>query len=121
MSFQTRTSRRPSTRNSAYGRGSSPSRSFHGGGRTAKRGPKKEYIHPSRFVKAAKPVEEVTYQATHTFDDFAVHELIKANIITKGYTTPSPIQDQAIPIGLNGQDIIGIANTGTGKTIAFAI
>jgi superfamily II DNA/RNA helicase len=50
-----------------------------------------------------------------------MHELIKANITAKGYTTPSPIQDQAIPAGLNGQDIIGIANTGTGKTIAFAV
>jgi ATP-dependent RNA helicase RhlE len=122
MSFQTRTSRRSSVRSTAYGRGSRPSRSFGGGGRPARsRGPKKDYIHPSRFVKAAKPVEEVAYEATHSFNDFAMHELIKANITAKGYTTPSPIQDQAIPAGLNGQDIIGIANTGTGKTIAFAV
>lgn len=124
MSFQTRTSRRSPVRgtSSAFGRGARPSRSFGGGGRPARsRGPKKDYIHPSRFVKAAKPVEEVAYEATHSFDDFAVHELIKANIVAKGYTTPSPIQDQAIPVALNGQDIIGIANTGTGKTIAFAV
>jgi ATP-dependent RNA helicase RhlE len=124
MSFQTRTSRRGPARStsSAFGRGARPSRSFGGGGRPARsRGPKKDYIHPSRFVKAAKPVEEDTYEATHTFNDFAVHELIKANIIAKGYTTPSPIQDQAIPVALNGQDVIGIANTGTGKTIAFAV
>jgi ATP-dependent RNA helicase RhlE len=123
MSFQTQTSRRYSTRNTAYGRGSRPSRSF-GGSRPARsnqRGPKKDYIHPSRFVKAATPVEEITYVATHSFDDFAMHELIKSNIVAKGYTEPSPIQDQAIPAGLNGQDIIGIANTGTGKTIAFAV
>lgn len=124
MSFQTRTSRRGPARStsSAFGRGARPSRSFGGGGRPARsRGPKKDYIHPSRFVKAAKPVEEVAYEATHSFDDFAVHELIKTNIIAKGYTTPSPIQDQAIPVALNGQDVIGIANTGTGKTIAFAV
>ena len=35
--------------------------------------------------------------------------------------TPSPIQDQTIPLGLEGRDVIGLANTGTGKTAAFAI
>lgn len=122
MSFQTRTSRRSTVRSTAFGRGPRPPRSFGGGGRSARsRGPKKDYIHPSRFVKVAKPIEEVAYEAQHTFDDFAVHDLIKTNITAKGYTTPSPIQDQAIPVALNGQDVIGIANTGTGKTIAFAV
>ncbi len=86
-----------------------------------KRGPKKDYIHPSRFVKAAKPVAEVEYTPTHTFSDFVMHPLVAANIARKGFSAPSPIQDKAIPLGLNGSDIIGIANTGTGKTIAFAI
>lgn len=86
-----------------------------------KRGPKKDYIHPSRFVKAARPVEEVAYQATHKFDDFAMHDLLKQNITAKGFETPSPIQDQSIPLGLEKRDVIGIANTGTGKTVAFAI
>lgn len=122
MPFQTRTSRRssPNTRSSySVGRG----RSFGGnsGRGGAKRGPKKDYIHPSRFVKAAKPVEEDVYVATHAFNDFEIHPLIKENIITKGFVSPSPIQDQAIPAGLAGKDIIGIANTGTGKTVAFAI
>jgi superfamily II DNA/RNA helicase len=121
MPFNTRTTRRPSTRSTAFGRGPRPSRSFNAGGRTKRKGPAKDYIHPSRFVKAATPVEEVTYEATHTFEDFAVDELIKANIAAKGFTVPSPIQDQAIPVALNGQDVIGIANTGTGKTIAFAV
>ncbi|MCK5321178.1 DEAD/DEAH box helicase, partial [Candidatus Pacearchaeota archaeon] len=39
----------------------------------------------------------------------------------KGYTTPSPIQIKAIPLLLEGKDVIGIAQTGTGKTAAFAI
>lgn len=95
-----------------------------GGGRRAavnRRGPKKDYIHPSRFVKAARMVEQEVYDATYQFEDFAVADIIKANIRAKGYVTPSPIQDQTIPRVLDGQNVIGIANTGTGKTAAFAI
>jgi superfamily II DNA/RNA helicase len=123
MSFQTRTTRRPSTRNSNSGRGRSFGGGFGGGrGRTSgRRGPKKDYIHPSKFVKAAKPVEEDVYVPTHSFSDFVVNPLIKANIEAKGFVNPSPIQDQSIPHGLEGRDVIGIANTGTGKTIAFGI
>lgn len=79
------------------------------------------YIDPSRFIKAAKPVEAETYQPVHVFEDFALTPLLKANLAQKNYAVPSPIQDQAIPAGLNGQDVIGIASTGTGKTAAFAL
>jgi superfamily II DNA/RNA helicase len=103
-----------------------PSRgsSFGGGNRRSsapRRGPKKDYIHPSKFVKAARPTEQVAYVPNNTFSDFAMHPTIAANITAKGFENPSPIQDQAIPLGLEGRDIIGIANTGTGKTVAFAV
>lgn len=97
------------------------SRMQSGGRRPAKRGPKKDFIHPSRFVKVAQPVTEISYEPTNTFDQFEVDTLLKQNIAQKGFTLPSPIQDQAIPVGLAGHDVIGIANTGTGKTIAFAL
>lgn len=89
--------------------------------RRGSKGPKKDFIHPSKFVKAAKPVEQEVYEATHKFDDFVIHPLLKRNIRDKGFTAPSPIQDQSIPHGLEGRDVIGVANTGTGKTVAFAV
>ncbi|HET7320219.1 MAG TPA: DEAD/DEAH box helicase [Candidatus Saccharimonadales bacterium] len=95
----------------------SPSR--NGGGN--RRGPKKDYIDPSRFVKVATPSQETAYTPLHTFADFEVNPLIKKNVEAKGYVTPTPIQDKTIPQALAGRDIIGIADTGTGKTAAFAI
>lgn len=65
------------------------------------------------------PVE--AYVAKHTFADFAIDQRLKRNIADKGYTVPTPIQDQAIPALLEGRDMIGSAQTGTGKTAAFLI
>lgn len=58
---------------------------------------------------------------THDFTDFDILEEIKRNIAERGYDTPTPIQDQIIPHILDGKDVVGIANTGTGKTAAFLI
>jgi ATP-dependent RNA helicase RhlE len=80
-----------------------------------------QYIDPARFVKVAKPVTIEEYVAKHTFEDFAVDLRLKGNIQQKGYKMPSPIQDQTIPLGLEGKDVVGIANTGTGKTAAFLV
>lgn len=104
--------KRPNT----YGRATRPYRS-----RPASRQPKKDYIHPSRFIQSAKPATDIQYQPTHTFADFAIHPLIRNNLLEKGFEMPSPIQDQTIPAGLQGKDVVGIANTGTGKTAAFAL
>lgn len=89
-----------------------------GGGR----GPKKQTIHPSKFInKIAVALEVVPYVPTHVFSDFALNMVLQDNITTIGYTAPSAIQDQAIPIALTGRDVIGLANTGTGKTAAFLL
>lgn len=81
----------------------------------------KQYIHPSKFVAAARMHTQAVYEPTHAFSDFDVHATLHDNLKTKGILTPTPIQDQAIPHALKGSDVIGIANTGTGKTIAFAL
>ena len=96
-------------------------RSFAPSSRPRGRQHGKENIHPSRFTKPAVLVPEIAYTPQHAFSDFQMHDLLRANIEAKGFAAPSPIQDKAIPVGLAGQDVIGIANTGTGKTIAFAI
>ncbi len=57
---------------------------------------------------------------TH-FSDFGLAEPIARALADKGYTEPTPIQIQAIPPVLEGKDICGIAQTGTGKTAAFAL
>jgi ATP-dependent RNA helicase RhlE len=56
-----------------------------------------------------------------TFDQLSLIEPILQAIKNEGYTTPTPIQAKAIPIVLSGKDLIGCAQTGTGKTAAFSI
>ncbi len=110
--------RRPDGRPvSRFGR--SANRGFGGGNRQKRRG---NYIDPKMLINKAKEMlQQAPYQPTHTFADFKIHEDLKRNIIQKGYVTPTPIQDQSIPHALQGRDVLGIANTGTGKTAAFAI
>lgn len=56
-----------------------------------------------------------------TFNELNIAEAILKAVREKGYNEPTPIQEQAIPVVLRGKDIFGIAQTGTGKTAAFAI
>ena len=56
-----------------------------------------------------------------SFEKLNLIEPILKALITEGYTTPTPIQQQAIPVLLQGKDLLGCAQTGTGKTAAFAI
>lgn len=55
------------------------------------------------------------------FIDFSFHPQVKAGIIAAGYTQPTPIQTQAIPPVMQGRDVLGLAQTGTGKTAAFVL
>ncbi len=81
----------------------------------------KQFIDPSKFIQAATVVEKEEYVSQHDFADFNLDRRILANVEAKGYVKPSPIQDKTITLVLEGKDVIGIANTGTGKTAAFAL
>jgi ATP-dependent RNA helicase RhlE len=88
-----------------------------------KRGNRKQYINPDMFVnkntreKNAAPTHEIK----HTFKDFAFNRTLEANLEKTGFSAPSPIQDKTIPFAMEGRDVIGLANTGTGKTAAFLL
>src|SRR3990167_9538903 len=108
--FKTRSSGRP-----AFKRGGSSG--F--GGRKKNSG---EYINPALFINKAVITEEVEhFIPEHNFQDFNVDQTIKKSIASKGYIVPTPIQDRVIAHILNGSDVVGVANTGTGKTAAFLI
>ncbi len=104
--------RRPSFGRGGYG-------GNRGGGRS---GRFSSFSDISKFVNKAVITEETThFKPEHNFTDFKIDEKIKVNILKKGYNEPTPIQDKVIPHILANQDVVGIANTGTGKTAAFLI
>lgn len=115
--------------NSFKGRRSGPKRSFqqnrrrsYGGGR-GRRGVRSfdpfHLIKNSQKDKVLTKLEEI--KIDHKFTDFRIDQRIKDNITSKGYEIPTPIQDKTIPLIIQGGDVVGVANTGTGKTAAFLI
>ncbi len=78
-------------------------------------------IKQSRLTIQNSAESNERYINKYLFEDFPISNVLKQNIISKGYEIPTPIQDQSIMPILEGKDIIGIANTGTGKTAAFLI
>ena len=58
---------------------------------------------------------------TKTFAELGLSSKVLGAIEAAGYTSPTPIQAEAIPVALTGQDVLGIAQTGTGKTASFVL
>jgi ATP-dependent RNA helicase RhlE len=73
------------------------------------------------FSKKAIPLTEVTYQSIRSIRDLPVDARIINNLIAKGYTRPTEIQDKSLEPLLDKRNLLGIAQTGTGKTGAFLI
>lgn len=77
--------------------------------------------HKLFIKKAAAVPEEENFTPSFDFSNIQVNATLKSNILQKGYTTPTPIQDKTIMEIMQKKDVLGIANTGTGKTAAFLI
>src|SRR3989339_1629275 len=118
-------STRSFSRSSSFGKSSSRRRSSGGSGSRFAGGRPSisrksrfcdQRINPDRFVCKAEPIVSAKpYESKNSFADFAIDQKLKENIKVKGYVTPTPIQDESIPAVLEGLDVVGIANTGTGK------
>lgn len=79
-------------------------------------------ISTSMYVnKAVEIIDQEPEEITHKFSDFALNQYILDRVSARKYVTPTPIQDQCIPLVIEGKDVIGIADTGTGKTAAFLL
>ena len=97
-----------------------------GGGRGAAHGERerpvidKTFDHPRKTeIKPAQPVDVPKMDTA--FTALGLSDALAFGVQEMGYVTPTPIQAQAIPVVLKGGDVIGSAQTGTGKTAAFAL
>ncbi len=115
-SFSRRPIRRPQQ---SFGRYGTPRTNA----RPARRNNYSATIHPGRFVNQAVASRSAIVPPVieHRFTDFGLAAPLLKNILAHGYSTPTPIQDQAMPLVMDGRDVIGLANTGTGKTAAFML
>jgi len=90
-------------------------------GLAAKQVTRLEEVVQSRISKKNKPLHDNQIDSGLNFADLDLDSTILQAVRELGYEAPTPIQAQAIPIILNGKDMLGCAQTGTGKTAAFAL
>lgn len=92
-----------------------------GGPRGQKRGGRKmPTFDPSQFInRNPVSVAEEIFRPKHSFATFGLDGRLVRTIIGMGISSPTPIQDEIIPHILKGHDVVGLAETGTGKTAAF--
>lgn len=114
------------SRSGSFGgsRGGGRSGSFGGsqGGRGRGGGRSNKFFDVTKYINKNPVAQKIeVYMPKNTFSDFKVDPRIHALIARKGITIPTPIQDQIIPHILEGKDVVGLAETGTGKTAAFLV
>jgi ATP-dependent RNA helicase RhlE len=105
----------------SFGGSRGGSRGGNGGGRG--RGRAIQSFDVSKFINLnpVSTVADEVYEAKHTFNDFGLAPELATAIENMGLVIPSPIQDQIIPHIMDGHDVVGLAQTGTGKTAAFLV
>ena len=132
--YQQNTTSRPARTFAHFGQRPSstsrgPSRSYSSRG-SSSQGPSRgaprrrfgAFINPSLFIKKAEEFTKIEEtNPLHSFEDFKFNPQLLANIKANSYLKPTPIQDKLISEVIAGRDVLGVANTGTGKTAAFAL
>ena len=77
--------------------------------------------HEESDKAVSQNAPEAVEAAPKTFHDLGIIDSLCDACTVLGYKTPTPIQNEAIPLALEGRDLIGLAETGSGKTAAFAL
>ena len=72
-------------------------------------------------IEEAEMMHQKKFREAMGFESFNFHPKVEAGIAAAGYVSPTPIQAQAIPAVMEGRDVMGLAQTGTGKTAAFVL
>ena len=86
------------------------------------RRPRGENIDVSKFIQRIAPNNNLTqFKPKHSFADFGFCRELQKNLDYRNYSAPTPVQDESIAPLMAGRDLIGLANTGTGKTAAFLL
>lgn len=86
-----------------------------------KGGRKPSTLNPDLLERKATAVEIKEYRSERSISELPIHHRIKTNLSEKGFERPTEIQDRTLEALLDGKDLLGIAQTGTGKTGAFLI
>ncbi|OCH86850.1 DEAD-domain-containing protein [Obba rivulosa] len=79
---------------------------------------------PTSTAKAARTPEAPSFDAAKLlphWHEFSLHPRLSYTLYTQGFTNPTPIQSQALPLAMQGRDIVGVAETGSGKTLAYGL
>ncbi len=116
-------SSKSSNRTTKFSKGGSFGRRKSFGNKRKYNNKKKSGFDIASFINRAVVATETVkhFVPDNSFGDFAIDNRIKEILNSRGYENPTPIQDKVIPHILKGEDVVGLANTGTGKTAAFLI
>lgn len=82
---------------------------------------RQDLFQEDAILVSREPTRNTKYTPTKSFEDLGIIDQLCKACAAQGYKSPTPIQNEAIPLALQGHDLIGLAETGSGKTAAFAL